>query len=271
MIDVGSGPPLVLIPGLDGHCEWLRPAIDELARELRVITFSLHGERGASSRSERGTRAGARRSSDLSRFEADCAQVTESLDRARVERAVIVGVSYGGWVALHYAARHPARAIGLALVSTPPPDFVPTPQQARYLRSPRLSAPAFVLTSPARLGPEVRAAIPAWRDRMRFSAGHLARALSTGISPTRMAGRMHLATQVDFAAACRQIAVPTLIVTGQPGLDRVVPVEQTQRYAALILHAEFTTMPRTGHMGLLTRPDIFRQAIAPFVRRVHGA
>lgn len=271
MIDVGSGPSLVLIPGLDGHCEWLRPAIDELARELRVISFSLRGERGAASRGDRAARAGARGTSDLQRFEADCEQVEEALTRAQVERAVIVGVSYGGWVALHYASRHPARVAGLALVSTPPPDFVPTPQQARYLRSPRLSAPAFVLTSPARLGPEVRAAIPAWRDRMRFSAGHLARALRTGLSPTRMAGRMRLAGQVDFAAACGRIAMPTLIVTGQPGLDRVVPVEQTRRYAELIPHAELATMPRTGHMGLLTRPDIFRQALAPFVRRAHQA
>ena len=39
--------PLVLIPGIQGRWEWMQPAIDELAKEWRVIPCSLPGERGA--------------------------------------------------------------------------------------------------------------------------------------------------------------------------------------------------------------------------------
>jgi hypothetical protein len=40
----GSGPPLVLIPRLEGRWEYMRAAADALARSFRVVTFSLAGE-----------------------------------------------------------------------------------------------------------------------------------------------------------------------------------------------------------------------------------
>ena len=45
MIDHGHGTPIVLIPGLQGRWEWMRPAVDALARHARVISFSLCDER----------------------------------------------------------------------------------------------------------------------------------------------------------------------------------------------------------------------------------
>ena len=44
IIDRGSGPPLVLIPGLQGRWEYLRPAVDALSAFFRVLTFSLDGD-----------------------------------------------------------------------------------------------------------------------------------------------------------------------------------------------------------------------------------
>ncbi len=41
MFVAGSGPPLVLIPGIQGRWEWMRPAVAALARHFQVITFSL--------------------------------------------------------------------------------------------------------------------------------------------------------------------------------------------------------------------------------------
>ena len=44
IIDRGSGPPLVLIPGLQGRWEYLRPAVDALSSCFRVLTFSLDAD-----------------------------------------------------------------------------------------------------------------------------------------------------------------------------------------------------------------------------------
>jgi len=47
MIDTGNGPPLVLIPGLQGRWEWMRPTVNALARTFRVISFTLAGDWGS--------------------------------------------------------------------------------------------------------------------------------------------------------------------------------------------------------------------------------
>ena len=93
MVSFGSGPPLVLIPGLNGRWEWMQPAVRALARDFRVITFSLTGERDAS------------RSLDPSQgFDAHVEEVDAALEAAGDACVTMCGISYGGWVALRYAA-----------------------------------------------------------------------------------------------------------------------------------------------------------------------
>src|SRR4029077_16103657 len=41
IVDRGEGPPIVVIPGVQGRWEWMQTGIDALARYGRVITFSL--------------------------------------------------------------------------------------------------------------------------------------------------------------------------------------------------------------------------------------
>ena len=43
----GNGPPLVLVPGMQGRWEWMTPTVEALARRFRVGTYSLCGEPGA--------------------------------------------------------------------------------------------------------------------------------------------------------------------------------------------------------------------------------
>lgn len=253
---VGEGPPLLMIPGIQGRREWMQPAVDAMAREFRVVSFSLHGE------------PGSRRPFDPEhRFDVQLEQVDDALDRAGVERTAICGVSYGGWVALMYAATRPHRVESLVLVSTPPPNYEPNPRVARYVEAPMRSAPAFVVKASGRLLREVAAALPDWRMRARFTFEHLRRVMGAPMSPTRMAWRMKAAREVDFVHACGCIAQPTLIVTGQPDLDAVVPVEHTRRYADLIRHAEVATLERTGHVGLVTKPEAFATLVGTFLTR----
>jgi pimeloyl-ACP methyl ester carboxylesterase len=54
-------------------------------------------------------------------------------------------------------------------------------------------------------------------------------------------------------------------MTGEPHLDRVVPVSSTLEYVKLIAGARHVTLPRTGHMGLMLRPEVFAEAVSAFV------
>src|SRR5688500_6446856 len=115
--------PLLLIPGIQGRWEWMQPAIDELAKEWRVIPCSRPGEPGAPTGPE-------------GRFVWLVDYLNSVLDAESMELAVMCGVSFGGVVALRYAARRPARTEALILVSTPGPRWKPDPRLARYLKWP---------------------------------------------------------------------------------------------------------------------------------------
>ena len=83
--------------------------------------------------------------------------------------------------------------------------------------------------------------------------------------PSLMAGRIKLARQTDFAPDCCLVHVPTLVVTGEEPLDRVVPVASTRSFCGLIRGAESHVLERTGHIGVLTQPSRFADVVGNFV------
>ncbi len=242
IVDRGSGPPLVLIPGLQGRWEYLRPAVDALARSFRVLTFSL----GAG---------------DLD----GCAQqVASVLAEKRIDRATICGVSFGGLIAVRFAAQHPSRCDALILVSTPRPVLRLRRRHRMYVRAPWIFGPVFLVETPWRLRPEIRAAIPDARARRLFSLQALGTAFSAPVSLSRMAARARLMSSVDVRPDCKRVTAPTLIVTGERDLDHVVPVEGSTEYLGLIPDAQAVVLPRTGHLGSITRPDAFAALVGAF-------
>jgi pimeloyl-ACP methyl ester carboxylesterase len=250
IVDRGSGIPIVVVPGIQGRWEWMSPAVDALAARCRVITFSLADEPSARWPT-RGTG-----------FDAYVEQVAQALDARGLERAVICGVSYGGLVAAAFATRYPQRVAGLALVSALPPSWRPDARAKFFMRSPNLLLPLFLLGS-LRLYPEIAAAHDGWWAGIRAAVRQGARCLAHFPAPERMARRARIVADaaVDGLATVRE---PVLVVTGQPGLDRVVPAELTAEYARIWPHATAVTLERTGHLGLDTRPAEFAAIIARF-------
>jgi pimeloyl-ACP methyl ester carboxylesterase len=194
------------------------------------------------------------------------------MDRAGLSRALICGVSYGGLVALRFAATRPERTSGLVLVSTPPAVWELDRTQRGYVERPVWSAPAFIAHAPRRLWPEIRNASGSFGAAAWFAVRHLARVIAAPMSPSRMARRVRLARAVDLAADCARVTAPTLVITGEDALDRVVPVSATRRYVDAIRGATCVTIERTGHIGLVTRPERFAEVVAEFAENAahHG-
>ena len=252
MIDRGTGTPVVIIPGVQGRWEWLGPAVDALAERCRVITFSLCDEPTS------GFRFDPSRGIDNY-----LSQLEDAFDRAGLEDAILVGVSYSGPIATEFAARYPSRVRGLVLVSALPPGWRPNRRARFYLRAPRLLSPLFLLDSPARVLPEIYSALPGFGERLRFTTGQLRRTLTAFLSPSRMASRLRWTEAyryVDLGAIRQRV----LVITGEERLDRVVAPELTRRYLAALPTAEHVVLERTGHIGMLTRPTAFAEAVHRF-------
>ncbi len=259
VVERGAGVPVVLIPGIQGRWQYFEPAFDALSASCRAITFSLSGEPGSGRRLERALGV-----------DALALQVDAVLDQLQVERAVLCGVSFGGLVALRYAATRPARTAGLVLASTPGPGFHLRRRHEIYARLPWIFGPVFLAEMPARVGHEIVAAISNPAERRRFAWRQVRTFLRAPLSMSRMAARARLMgrpaegerRRTDAAA----VRAPTLVMSGEPGLDHIVPAAGTSEYAALIRGARTVCLARSGHLGCITRPKAFAASIAEFVR-----
>ncbi|HEV8346540.1 MAG TPA: alpha/beta hydrolase [Vicinamibacterales bacterium] len=239
-----AATPLILVPGVQGRWEYMRPAVDALSREFRVLTFSL----------------GAART--LDDF---VAQVARRLDDNHVDRAVVCGVSFGGLIAVRFAAVHPERTSALVLASTPAPRLRLRRRHQLYLRCPWIFGPLFFAEAPWRLHAEIVSAMPSWRARWALRLGVLRELPGAPVSFSQMAARARMVSTTDLTTDCLRVTAPTLVVTGERALDHVVPVDGASEYARLIPNARAAVIERTGHIGSITRPDAFAALVRDFV------
>jgi pimeloyl-ACP methyl ester carboxylesterase len=254
VFEQGAGIPLVFIPGLQGRWEYTRSTVEALAAHFRVLTFSLADE-PASGFAFDETRA----------FESYADHVRTAMDAAGVERAIVCGVSFGGLVALKFAASHAGRAAGLVLVSTPGPGWQLRKRHDLYARLPWLFGPLFLMEVPFRARPELLAALPDAAARRAFTRAVLRTVVAAPVSLPRMAARARRIGTYDSRSDCARITVPALIVTGEPSLDYVVPPDASSQYAQLIAGAKAAVLASTGHQGTITRPDAFAALVREFV------
>jgi pimeloyl-ACP methyl ester carboxylesterase len=197
-------------------------------------------------------------------FDGHTAQVDAAIDRAGIDVATICGVSFGGLIALRYAATRPRRVSALVLVSTPGPTWSPPPQTRRYMRHPRLLFPLFCVGACRRMSRELAGTFPVRRERIGAAVRYGRLVLGAPGSPSRMSRRASQAIGSAFTQDCTRIAVPTLVVTGDPDLDGVVPVATSLEYARLIRGVQVATLSGTGHLGIVTRPERFADLIVGF-------
>lgn len=259
ILEAGFGRPLVLIPGIQGRCEWSLPTFEALAALGHAVTYSLADEPTSAFPWD-----------DAAGFDNYLAQLATVVRTTCPVPPVLVGVSYGGLIAAEYAARHPGAVAGLVVASAPPPGWVLPARAQRYLRAPRLMAPVFWLGAPLRAYPEVHAAIPGAGERLRFLATQGLRIAKAPASSARMVRRLRWITSSPFALD-RPIDVPAMLVTGEARLERVVPPEATLAYKTWLPDASVVTLANTGHGGSITQPDTFAAHVGRFLMRLAPA
>jgi 3-oxoadipate enol-lactonase len=104
---VGTGRlAIVLTHGLAASSVTWRAQVEAFSARHRVITWDLRGH------GQSGSPQGSYRLADLA------ADLRSILDRERISRAVVLGHSAGGVIAMQFALDHPERAAGLILVGT---------------------------------------------------------------------------------------------------------------------------------------------------------
>ena len=124
--DQGRGPVIVLLHGSHSSLEGYDAMAKDLARTHRIIRFDMPGM-GLSATLPASSASAVRFGDDV---------LAGLLDHLGIRTADLVGVSSGGAIAYHFAARYPARVTALVLSNTPADPVI----NANTPRSPELAA-----------------------------------------------------------------------------------------------------------------------------------
>lgn len=232
----GTGPAIALLHGWAMDLQYWEPLVPLLAPRFTVLSFDRRGF---------GLSEGL---PDIHRNVDDLAAL---LDAAGIERAVLLGMSQGARLALHFARRHPARTRALVLDGAPALEAEPELPLGRYRRLLETAGPAALRADILR-HPLMRLAVddPAAR-----------RVLEDILERYRGLDLLHRvapARQPDPSA----IAVPTLILNG--GADSPARREAGARLQAAIPGAQRVELPGAGHLALLDDPAAYAQAVSAF-------
>jgi pimeloyl-ACP methyl ester carboxylesterase len=235
------GKPLVFLHGAGSTGSVWHRQLAHFAGRHAPIAFDWPGH-GRSS----GTEA-------LPSIAAYSASTLALLDRLGVRRAVLVGTSMGGAVALDVALTAPERVEAVVAVST----------------AARLSLPAEMVET--------------WRNVMNGRVPQPFTTFGYGEDPPREILRegwelqvrtdprvryfdLALARTVDLGAKLRDVRCPTLVVHG--GSDPIVPAVAAAALAEGIAGAERVEIPRVGHFPYREAPDAFHSALDGFLEKL---
>ena len=186
--------------------------------------------------------------------------VTDLLAELSVERAVIGGLSMGGYAAFALLQSKPALIEALILADTRATADSP---EARANRRSMLAlvdreGPQGVAREmmPKLLGDTTR--------ETNQTAEATVRRLIKQQSPVAIRGAIQrMMHRPDSTALLATIGVPTLVIAGEE--DTLIPMPEAEKMAAAIKGSTLVKIPAAGHLSNLEQPDAFNHALTAFL------
>jgi 3-oxoadipate enol-lactonase len=195
--------------------------------------------------------------SDVSSMEMLADDVAGLMDQLGIERAILCGLSMGGYVTFAFLRKYAHRVNGLILADTKPEaDSEEVKANRAQLALEQGSDAVANLQLPRLLAPQTLQQAPevAIRVRQMINA-----ATPLGIA----AAARGMALRPDSTAILAHIQCPTLVVAGEH--DSVTPPEQARAWAQHIANAQFALIQQAGHLTNLEQPQAFTDTIRYFL------
>jgi pimeloyl-ACP methyl ester carboxylesterase len=259
-LDVGTGPPVILIHGFGGSMWNWEHQQHALSQHFRVLTLDLLGA-GLSDKPEIDYRPDQM----LDFF-------VGFMDAVKISQATLVGNSMGAGLAIGMALARPTRVAKLILVDGLPQHVLEKLTSPSIRRALETNAPSWLVSignwlfgglmmksvlqeivhDPALLTPAVIERSN--RNRQRL-----------GIIKPIMAFRDNLPLwESEFAARIGAIMHPTLVIWGED--DRVFSIAVGEELHQTIKGSQFTRIPNAGHIPQWEQPDLVNQSLIAFIR-----
>jgi pimeloyl-ACP methyl ester carboxylesterase len=237
---------LLLVHAFPADARMWEPQVATFADALPVVAPHLPGF------------GGSEPAGDVLTMDAAARRCLEALDEAGVDRAVVCGVSMGGYASLALVAMAPHRVIGLALANTRAEADAPEGAAGRRALAERLRAEGsgFLVAEPP----------PLLSDHAPEALRERVRSLIADQTPEAIAAAaLGMAERPDRSDELGAIAVPTLVITSDG--DRLIPASVSAPMASAIPGAELLTIAGAGHFSNLEASGNFDEGLAGLLVR----
>src|SRR5215208_3197556 len=249
----GRGEPLVLVPGFGtGLWIWYRQ-VPAFAGQFRTIIFDPRGV----------ARSAAADAPFTMRDLAD--DLAALLGELKVEKAHVLGASFGGFVAQEFALAHPERARSLILSCTSyggPGHRPPAPETLAAIASTK------GLDTEERVRENLLLAFsPRFVTEQPEEVERVIGLRAENDVPEHVYLRqLQAAVAFDAAARVGAINVPTLVITGDE--DVIVPHENSLNLAAAVPGASLRVIGGGSHAFFIEQPEEFNRAVVEFIEQL---
>ena len=251
--EAGAGQPVVLLHAFPLTGELWRPQLEGLSAQMRVIAPDLAGFGGSTAPDEPGAYS----------VDGWARDVAALLDELGIGRAIVGGLSMGGYAAMAFARLFPERVQALILADTRAEADAPAVKEKRTVQA-RMAIegrkgelieqllPPLLAEATRRERPDLVARVRAWMESVP-AAGY--------------AGALHaMRERPDATPALAALAVPSLLLCGAE--DALTPPEPMRGMQARIPGAKLAVIPGAGHLSSLEAPAAFGREVAGFVAAV---
>jgi 3-oxoadipate enol-lactonase len=252
--DTGTGLPVVLMHGFaNDRTLWRLQA--PLASRYRIIAPDLRG-------------FGSAPPTDGQPVSMDAYgdDIVKLLDQLGIERAVIGGISLGGYVTMSIALRHPGRVLATVMANTRAIGDNPTQRANRDAMAADVAKRGAIAVVDAfgekPLRPDCPPAIKAEIRSMNL------RQPAAGL----ISATLGMRDRPDRTAALGSLRVPTLVIHGTA--DVFIPPADGEAIQRAVDESTFVNIPGAGHLSNIDSADAFNAALDPFladVARRHAA
>lgn len=246
--EAGSGMPLLLLHGFPHDRTLWEAQLAAPPRAARMLALDLPG-------------FGESASAEVPSIEHWADWVAEALDALRVERAVVAGLSMGGYLAFALWRRHPQRVAGLVLADTRAGADTIEGQEKRVAMQSQVlkEGPAAIAQAmlPGMVGKTTRAERP---RAVEYLDAMMRRASVAAIHDALEAMR----TRRDSTPTLPTITVPTLVICGDE--DVLTPVKESHAMHAAIPDAQLAVIPGAGHASCVEHPAAFNAVLSGWLQ-----
>lgn len=247
--DEGAGLPVICI-----HAFPLNQSMwDEQARALknhcRVVTLDLRGF---------GNSDATEGLCSMSQMASDIRQLMKSLS---IDRAVLAGISMGGYIALAFYRDYPQMVRAMVLANTRATADTDEARERRMKSAERAERDKAAAIADDMVSIAFAQATAETQPRLIQRL----RAMIEANSPQSMAAAQRgMAARQDSTGLLSRIDFPVLIIAGSD--DRIAPLAEMESLREQIPASRLAVIEGAGHFSNMERADEFNQALLDFIR-----